>query len=200
VAVQDPYVLFKVFLGNPDIIVRIDNPVKGGVRQKFNIGYFGEAWDQVVNTIPFPHRGGMKGNIKNKSARTRKIIYLIQMMDAWSNIEISPDDPEIIAIDELEKALGDLPLHIRNIRELITRFEMCHFKYQQHCRYLKESNACLYPVKNCSRIGTNHISNGEKAPRRETTGRSTAGQRYIKALNKWLEVVDQPGKVNHGRG
>jgi hypothetical protein len=55
-------------------------------------------------------------------------------MKAWSNIQISPQDPEIVKINNLENNLGELPDKINKIRELITRFEVCHFKYQQHIK------------------------------------------------------------------
>lgn len=57
-------------------------------------------------------------------------------MDAWSNIQISPQDPEIVKINNLERTLGELPENVKKIRGLITRFEVCHFKYQQHLRGL----------------------------------------------------------------
>ena len=60
-------------------------------------------------------------------------------MNAWSNIEILPQDSEIIEINKFEKTLGDIPVHDQQIRELITRFEVCHFKYQQHFRNIKKS-------------------------------------------------------------
>ena len=53
-------------------------------------------------------------------------------MNSWSNIQISPQDPEIVKINNFEKKLGKLPNKVRQIRELITRFEVCHFKYQEH--------------------------------------------------------------------
>lgn len=107
-------------------------------------------------------------------------------MNAWSNIDISPDDPEIIEIDKLEKTIGEIPSKVRQIRELITRFEVCHFKYQQHFKYIKESilnlNPNIYPEK----IGINHIRSGENAWKKDKTGRSRLGQGYVWALANWL--------------
>lgn len=120
-------------------------------------------------------------------------------MDSWSNIEVLPDDPEITAIDKMEQSLGELPSNVRRVRELITRIEICHFKIQRHCRFVKESVACLHPVRDSSGIGSNHIKNGAIAIRRDTTGRSAAGQRYIEALNQWLETGDHPGDSRHDR-
>lgn len=51
-------------------------------------------------------------------------------MNPWSNIETSAQDTEIAEVNKLETTLGDIPPPVRKIRELITRFEVCHFKYQ----------------------------------------------------------------------
>lgn len=60
-------------------------------------------------------------------------------MNVWSNISISSKDPEIIKINELEARLGKIPDIVYKIRELITRQEVCHFKYQQHIKKIKDS-------------------------------------------------------------
>ena len=60
-------------------------------------------------------------------------------MNAWSNIQISPEDIEIDKINNIEKKLGKLPERICRIRELITRFEVCHFKYKQHLEKIKNT-------------------------------------------------------------
>jgi len=119
-------------------------------------------------------------------------------MEAWSNIEISPHDPEIIEIDKFETTLGKLPIPVRQIRELITGFEICHFKYQQHLKYIKESILFLKPNIELKVIGSNHIRQGEKAWEKDKTGRSLTGQQYIWATRNWLdvkgEVQDQVSK------
>ena len=107
-------------------------------------------------------------------------------MNTWSNIEISPNDPEIIEIDKFEKTLEVIHPHVKQIRELITRFEVCHFKYQQHFRYIKDSILNLKPSTDPKKIGTNHIRNGENAWKKDKTGRSLLGQRYVWTLNHWL--------------
>ena len=107
-------------------------------------------------------------------------------MNEWSNIDISPDDPEIIEIDKFKKTLGVIPSHVRQIRELITRFEVCHFKYQQHFKYIKEPILNLRPDIDPKKIGTNHIRSGENAWKKDKTGRSRLGQRYVWALTNWL--------------
>jgi len=107
-------------------------------------------------------------------------------MKAWSNIQISPDDPEIIEINNLGKKLGKLSNKVCQIRELITRFEVCHFKYQQHLRKIKESIINLQPDTDPSKIGINHIQHGEDAWKNDVTGRSLTGQQYLWAIGKWL--------------
>jgi len=106
--------------------------------------------------------------------------------NAWSNIDISPNDPEIIEIDKFEKTIEVIPSNVQQIRELITRFEVCHFKYQQHLKYIKDSILNLKPKTNLKKIGTNHIRSGENAWKKDKTGRSLLGQRYIWALTNWL--------------
>ncbi len=57
-------------------------------------------------------------------------------MKAWSNIEVFDKDPEMIRINKFEKRLGNLTKHVYQIRELITRFEVCHFKARQHLYHI----------------------------------------------------------------
>lgn len=107
-------------------------------------------------------------------------------MKAWSNIQISPQDPEIVKINNIEKKLGELPDKVHKIRELITRFEVCHFKYQQHLRKIKNSIIDLEPNVDTTKIGTNHIQHGERVLNKDTTGKSLIGQQYVWAIKEWL--------------
>ena len=107
-------------------------------------------------------------------------------MNAWSNIQISPHDSEIIKINNLENRLGELPDEVNKIRELITRFEVCHFKYQLHLKKIKDSIAELKTNVDTTKIGTNHIQHGENVLNTDTTGKSLIGQQYIWALKEWL--------------
>ncbi|GAJ07054.1 unnamed protein product, partial [marine sediment metagenome] len=50
-------------------------------------------------------------------------------MDSWRNIIISKNDPEIIEINKLENELEVVSTSVREVRQLITKFEICHFKY-----------------------------------------------------------------------
>jgi hypothetical protein len=108
-------------------------------------------------------------------------------MNAWANIGISSDDPEIIEINRFEKTLGAIPPSVCKIRELITRFEVCHFKYQQHIEYIKESILSLESNIDPEKIGAKHIRRGEKALKKDKTGRSRLGNKYVSALSDWLE-------------
>lgn len=107
-------------------------------------------------------------------------------MKAWSNIQISPQDPEIVKINNLEKKLGELPDRVHKIRDLITRFEVCHFKYQQHLRKIKDSIIDLNPSVDTTKIGVNHIQYGESVLNKDTTGKSSIGQQYVWAIKEWL--------------
>ncbi|WP_163717737.1 hypothetical protein [Mangrovibacterium lignilyticum] len=107
-------------------------------------------------------------------------------MNSWSNIEISTPDSEIIKINDLEKRLGELPESVKRIRELITRFEVCHFKYKQHLKKIKDSITELHPNVDPTKIGVNHIQHGEHVINTDTTGKSLIGQQYIWALKEWL--------------
>lgn len=107
-------------------------------------------------------------------------------MNAWSNIEISPQDSEIIEIDKFESTLGCISANVRQIRELITRFEVCHFKYQQHFKNIKESVLNLKPTTDPTKIGANHVRKGKNVWKNDKTGRSLLGQQYLCALINWL--------------
>ena len=112
-------------------------------------------------------------------------------MDPWSNIETSTQDTEIAEVNKLETTLGDIPPSVRKIRELITKLEVCHFKYQQHLIYIHDSILNLDPATDSNKIGSNHISKGENAWINDNTGRSLLGQQYLWALNNWLSKSDQ---------
>ncbi len=118
-------------------------------------------------------------------------------MNSWSNIQISPRDPEIIKINNLEKKLDRAPDKICQIRELITRFEVCHFKYQQHLKKIKDSISNLRPDTDPVKIGINHIQHGESAWKNDKTGRSIIGQQYIWAIRNWLSDNKQENTPEH---
>jgi hypothetical protein len=112
-------------------------------------------------------------------------------MSSWSNIEISSQDSEINEIDKLERTLGNLSVNVKKIRELITRFEVCHFKYQQHFKNIKDSILNLKPIVEPTQIGANHISKGKDVLKNDKTGRSILGQQYLYALMNWLDDPEE---------
>ncbi len=107
-------------------------------------------------------------------------------MSSWSNIEISSQNSEIIEIDKLEGTLENLSTYVQKIRDLITRFEVCHFKYQQHIKHIRDSILNLNPNIEPSKIAANHISKSENVLKNDKTGRSLLGQQYLYALMNWL--------------
>ena len=107
-------------------------------------------------------------------------------MNVWSNIVCSESDPEILAINAFEKKLGPLPNNAKTIRELITRFEGCHFKYERHLKLITSSIDNLSPRVKPSGIGQYHCHNGYDASKNDATGRSFLGLQYLDALKRWL--------------
>jgi hypothetical protein len=105
---------------------------------------------------------------------------------AWANVVVNADDSEIATIDRLEQTLGELPQGVVTVRELITRFEICHFKVKEHYRHILESIASLSPAVDPARIGSVHPRQGGDAWMKDTTGRSEVGMRYVLALRSWL--------------
>lgn len=107
-------------------------------------------------------------------------------MNGWINIETLPDDKEIAAIDQLERTIGSVPKHIQQIRELITCFEACHFKYQQHYRDIVESIIKQHPV---GEVYSTHIN--PLNPQRQVLGnhipQNRTDQQYIDALYSWID-------------
>jgi len=112
-------------------------------------------------------------------------------MTYWSNIEVSPQDPEIEEIDNLGRDIGEFSEDVKKVRELIRRFEVCHFKYKAHLHYLTDSIDNICPNIEPTTIGENHLSKGEMYVKRDTTGRSESGQQYVCALKRWLGYYSQ---------
>jgi hypothetical protein len=124
-------------------------------------------------------------------------------MEYWSNIQVSDQDPEVIKINDLEKKLGELPENVKKIRELITRFEVCHFKYRQHLKKIRDSISKLEPAVDPAKIGSSHVRHGESASKEDPTGRSLTGLQYIRALREWLNdntPPEIPGNDNSKHG
>ena len=120
------------------------------------------------------------------SATALAAIKIKHDMCVWSNIEISPQDSEILDIDKFEKKLGEVSKNVRQIRELIRRFEICHFKYKEHLKQIKDSIQNLKSNVDPVNIGAHHISKGKEASKNDNTGRSLIGQKYLHSLMNWL--------------
>lgn len=109
-------------------------------------------------------------------------------MNVWSNIEVPHgEDAEIMSINKLQKLLGKYGDPVRDIRELITRFEVCHFKYLKHLENIWKSIMDLQPYTDPANIGQNHIQHGDKTWKSDNTGRAFMGQQYLWTLDNWLE-------------
>jgi len=118
-------------------------------------------------------------------------------MNLWKNIEVSSQDTEITEIDKFESTLDNIAAPVLKIRELITRFEVCHFKYKQHLKYIYDSITNLEPFTDPGKIGSNHISQGGNAWENDKTGRSLIGQQYLWILKNWLTKTNQDLITNH---
>mgnify|MGYP001829065583 CR=1 FL=1 len=112
-------------------------------------------------------------------------------MNPWSNIEIPSDDPEIILIDKFEASLGKIPQHAYQIRKLISGFEVCHFKYDQHISYIRDSITNLKPNIVLEDIGKNHLRHGTQVVKKDKSGRSLSGHIYVQILTKWLDDKEE---------
>jgi hypothetical protein len=98
---------------------------------------------------------------------------------------------EIIGLNTFEARLGKLPPGIYKIRELIKRYEACHFKYRQHVERIKNSIRNLKPEVDPGKIGRNHIQHGEHAWTNDSTGRSLLGQQFVWAAKDWMDGIPQ---------
>lgn len=112
-------------------------------------------------------------------------------MNAWSNLEISPQDTEIFRIDQFEEQLGELSQQVYKVRELITRFEVCHFKYKRHIQNIIDSIQKLKVDFNPDEIGSHHIQQGKQAWKEDVTGKSLLGQQYLWAIQQWLNETSE---------
>jgi hypothetical protein len=121
-------------------------------------------------------------------------------MDPWTNIEVTPDDPEISQINEFEGRLGKLPEAVHQIRKLIFGYEVCHFKHQQHASYIKTSIINLEPARIPEDIGKHHLRHGDHVLEKDKSGRSLLGQNYISSLTWWLDENDKGGNLIRKEG
>ena len=107
-------------------------------------------------------------------------------LQPWANLGLSQVDAEIAHIRTLERRAEPLPPVATAIRELITRFEICHFKAERHIHRIIEAIGAMRLDFAPAAIGAAHPKSGEIAWRRDRTGRSRPGQEFIWALQVWL--------------
>ena len=120
-------------------------------------------------------------------------------MDSWRNIIISKNDPEIIEINKLENELEVVSTAVGAVRQLITKFEICHFKYAIHYDYILRSIEFLSPFVDPDSIGSSHPRKGPDAWRKNKTGRTRTAQIYIDAIILWLNPKSLTGFDSHIR-
>ena len=111
--------------------------------------------------------------------------------DPWSNLSASPHDEETARIDRLEGELGDISTGANEVRQLITRFEPCHFKCLRHLEQILRSIDALEPATEAEQIGAAHPRHGPSASEADPSGRSRIGRQYIAAVRHWLGEGDE---------
>ncbi|WP_135611622.1 hypothetical protein [Methanococcoides sp. AM1] len=119
-------------------------------------------------------------------------------LEPWANIGFEQPDFEIIEIYRLEQRIGSLPQVAQDIRNLITRLEICHFKFKHHVLRIIESIGRMEIDINPDSIGSAHPRCGENAWRADKTGRSRKGQEYIWVLQTWLSGEKPPEEDPRG--
>ena len=119
-------------------------------------------------------------------------------LEPWGNIGIVQPDSEILKIYRLEQRIGTLSQETDNIRNLITRLEICHFKFEHHVLRIIESIGRMKVDFDPDSIGSAHPKCGENAWRADKTGRSRKGQEYIWVLQKWLAGEQPPERDPRG--
>lgn len=109
----------------------------------------------------------------------------------WSNIAGEPSDGDIVRIYRMKQCIGQLPQEAMNIRGLITRLEICHFKFERHIQIIVQSIGRMEVDLDSDSIGRPHPRSGENAWKMDKTGRSRRGQEYVWILQMWLDGDSQ---------
>ncbi|MBI2928356.1 MAG: hypothetical protein HYY24_22020 [Verrucomicrobia bacterium] len=110
--------------------------------------------------------------------------------ESWANLGLQQADAEIERIDQLEQRAAPIPPVAHAIRELITRFEICHFKMERHLERIIQAIGEMRLDFAPASIGRSHPKCGPAAWRTDRTGRGRQGQEYIWLLQMWL--ADEP--------
>jgi len=113
-------------------------------------------------------------------------------LPSWQNVHLKPGDEEIAWIDRLERRADPIPSVGWAIRNLITRFEVCHFKAERHVQRIIEAIGNMSLDLNPASIGKAHPRFGENAWVGDQSGRSRQGQEFIWALQRWLSEEHGP--------
>lgn len=113
-------------------------------------------------------------------------------MENWANIGFEKPDEEIVELYRMEKSIGKLPQVAKDIRNLITRLEICHFKFERHVLRIIRSIGKMELDLDPDSIGKSHPKFGENAWQKDKTGRSRKGQEYIWVLQAWLAEEKPP--------
>ncbi|MGM0771734.1 MAG: hypothetical protein ACQESU_09040, partial [Halobacteriota archaeon] len=113
-------------------------------------------------------------------------------MENWANIGFEQPDEEIIELYRMEKSIENLPQVAKDIRNLISRLEICHFKFERHVLKIIGSIGKMQMDLDPDSIGKSHPKCGENAWLEDKTGRSRKGQEYIWVLQAWLAGEKPP--------
>ena len=130
--------------------------------------------------------GNIPGNEQEKNSSSGDITPEDIPMKPWANIGFGQPDSEIIDIYRIEQRIGSLPKVARDIRNLITRLEICHFKFEHHVLKIIEAIGRMELDIDSVLIGRAHPKCGEDAWKDDKTGRSRKGQEYILILQAWV--------------
>lgn len=104
----------------------------------------------------------------------------------WFNINKEQPDDEMIRILRMRRRCAHLPRETKDIRGLITRLEICHFKFGRHIQKIVEAIGRTRLDFDPNSIGRFHPKPDEDAWKGDRTGRSRQGQEYIWILQMWL--------------
>ena len=114
----------------------------------------------------------------------------------WANVNLTKADEEVRWIYRMERHVSPVPPEAHIIRELISRIEACHFKYQRHIEHIIRSIGQMQTDIDPDSIGNAHPKSGDGAWRKDSSGRSRRGQEFILALQLWLDEKSPPGELS----
>jgi len=104
----------------------------------------------------------------------------------WANIGLAEPDDEVAALWEWEQRLEWPPSSAQITRELISRLQICHFKFPRHVGKIIEAIGAMRSPVDPDQIGRTHPRYGPQASQADAAGRSSEAERFIAALEIWL--------------